>query len=44
MLILLLLPVIYQSPPTEILKLNELKNKGLLTDEEYEKAKNKILN
>ena len=33
-----------KSISTEILKLNELKNKGLLTDEEYEKAKNKILN
>ena len=28
----------------EILKLNELKIKGLLTEEEYEKAKDKILN
>lgn len=28
----------------EILKLNELKNKGVLTEEEYKKAKDKILN
>ncbi len=28
----------------EILKLNDLKNKGLITQEEYEKAKDKILN
>ena len=28
----------------EITKLSELKNKGLISDEEYEKAKNKILN
>ena len=28
----------------EILKLEELNKKGILTDEEYEKAKNKILN
>ena len=29
---------------SEILKLNELKNKGVLTEEEYKKAKDKILN
>jgi len=29
---------------SEILKLNELKNKGILTEEEYKKAKDKILN
>tara|TARA_Y100001935_G_C17299944_1_gene508589 strand:+ start:381 stop:656 length:276 start_codon:yes stop_codon:yes gene_type:complete len=28
----------------EIKKLNELKNKGILTEEEYKKAKDKILN
>ena len=28
----------------EIIKLNELKNKGILTEEEYKKAKDKILN
>ncbi len=28
----------------EIIKLNELKNKGVLTEEEYKKAKEKILN
>ena len=28
----------------EILKLNDLKQKGLLTQEEYEKAKEKLLN
>ena len=28
----------------EIIKLNELKNKGVLTEEEYKKAKDKILN
>ncbi len=28
----------------EIIKLNELKNKGILTQEEYDKAKDKILN
>ena len=28
----------------EIIKLNELKNKGILTQEEYNKAKDKILN
>ena len=27
----------------EILKLNELKKEGILTDEEYEKAKKKLL-
>ena len=27
----------------EIVKLNELKNKGLLTQEEFEKAKDKLL-
>lgn len=27
----------------ELTKLNELKNKGVLTQEEFEKAKNKIL-
>ena len=32
------------SIPDEIMKLNELKNKGLLTEEEYRKAKDKILN
>ena len=29
---------------SEILKLNELKNRGVLTEEEYKKAKDKILN
>ena len=29
---------------SEILKLNELKNKGVLTEDEYKKAKDKILN
>ena len=28
----------------EIIKLNELKKKGLLTDEEYNKAKDKLIN
>ncbi len=28
----------------EIIKLNDLKKKGLLTEQEYQKAKNKILN
>ena len=28
----------------EILKLNDLKNKGLITEEEYKKAKEKIFN
>ena len=28
----------------EIIKLNDLKNKGLITEEEYEKAKNKLFN
>ncbi len=28
----------------EIMKLNELKNKGILTEDEYKKAKDKILN
>ena len=28
----------------ELTKLNELKNKGILTQEEFEKAKHKILN
>ncbi len=28
----------------EIIKLNNLKNKGLITEEEYEKAKDKLLN
>ena len=28
----------------ELTKLNELKNKGILTEEEFEKAKHKIIN
>ena len=28
----------------EITKLNDLKNKGILSEEEYEKAKNKLIN
>lgn len=28
----------------EIIKLNDLKNKGLITEEEYEKAKDKLFN
>ncbi|MDC3097447.1 SHOCT domain-containing protein [Candidatus Pelagibacter sp.] len=33
-----------QSLSSEIMKLNDLKNKGILTKEEYEKAKDKLLN
>ena len=33
-----------QSLSSEIMKLNELKNKGILTEDEYKKAKDKILN
>ena len=33
-----------ESISDEIMKLNDLKNKGILTEEEYEKAKDKILN
>ena len=33
-----------QSLSSEIIKLNDLKNKGILTKEEYEKAKDKLLN
>ena len=36
-------PIIENSIPDQIEKLNELKNKGLLTEEEYKKAKEKIL-
>ena len=36
-------PIIKNSIPDQIEKLNELKNKGLLTEEEYKKAKEKIL-
>ena len=32
-----------QSLSSEIMKLNDLKNKGILTKEEYEKAKDKLL-
>ena len=37
-------PVNEKSISDEIIKLNELKNKGILTQEEYNKAKDKILN
>ena len=37
-------PVNEKSISDEIIKLNELKNKGILTQEEYDKAKDKILN
>ena len=33
-----------ESMSDEIMKLNELKNKGILTEDEYKKAKDKILN
>ena len=33
-----------ESISDEIMKLNELKNKGILTEDEYKKAKDKILN
>ena len=33
-----------QSLSSEIMKLNDLKNKGILTKEEYERAKDKLLN
>ena len=36
-------PIIKNSIPDQIEKLNDLKNKGLLTEEEYKKAKEKIL-
>ena len=36
-------PINENSIPDQIEKLNELKNKGLLTEEEYKKAKEKIL-
>ena len=36
-------PIIENSIQDQIEKLNELKNKGLLTEEEYKKAKEKIL-
>ena len=32
-----------KSISNEIIKLNELKNKGILTEEEYKKAKDKLL-
>jgi len=34
----------HNSVSDDLIKLNELKNQGVLTQEEFEKAKNKIIN
>jgi hypothetical protein len=35
---------VHTSVSDDLIKLNELKNQGVLTQEEFEKAKNKIIN